>query len=98
MKDSAPPSTEAMVPIFQQLWVSCMEHGLPIGLAPNIHVSLVMLPEECRALVQDESTLRRFRGQERMMAIKRRAFGALLAGRRALVGPRPRRVMQGVST
>jgi hypothetical protein len=26
-----------------------MERGLPIGLAPNIHVSLVLLPEERRA-------------------------------------------------
>jgi hypothetical protein len=27
-----------------------MERGLPIGCAPNVHVSLVMLPEECRSL------------------------------------------------
>jgi hypothetical protein len=27
-----------------------MEAGLPIGCAPGIHVSLVMLPEECRSL------------------------------------------------
>ena len=35
-----------------------MEKGLPIGCAPNIHVSLVMLPEECRMLSD-----RRFRWQ-----------------------------------
>ena len=28
-----------------------MERGLPIGCAPNVHVSLVMLPEECRGAV-----------------------------------------------
>lgn len=27
-----------------------MERGLPIGCAPNVHVSLVLLPEECRSL------------------------------------------------
>jgi len=27
-----------------------MEAGLPIGCAPNVHVSLVMLPEEARWL------------------------------------------------
>jgi hypothetical protein len=27
-----------------------MERGLPIGVAPNVHVSLVLLPEECRTL------------------------------------------------
>ena len=45
-----PPETEAMVPVFRRLYEACMERGLPIGLAPNIHVSLVMLPEECRRL------------------------------------------------
>lgn len=98
MKSASPPATEAVLPIFQRLWTSCMEQGLPIGLAPNIHVSLVMLPEECRWLVQDEATLRRFRGRERTMAVKRRAFRALLAGRRALVGPWRREALQQVPT
>ena len=44
------PRTEDMVPVFRRLYEACMEKGLPIGCAPNIHVSLVMLPEECRAL------------------------------------------------
>jgi hypothetical protein len=46
----APPATEELVPIFRRLWEASMERGLPIGVAPNIHVSLVMLPEECRWL------------------------------------------------
>jgi hypothetical protein len=45
-----PPRTEDMVPVFRHLYEACMERGLPIGCAPNIHVSLVMLPEECRTL------------------------------------------------
>jgi hypothetical protein len=45
-----PPRTEEMVPIFRRLYEACMERGLPIGCAPNIHVSLVLLPEECGAL------------------------------------------------
>jgi hypothetical protein len=45
-----PPRTEAMVPVFRRLYEACMERGLPIGCAPDIHVSLVMLPEEARAL------------------------------------------------
>lgn len=52
-----PPDTEAMVPVFRHLFEACARKGLPIGLAPNIHVSLVMLPEECRYLSED-STLR----------------------------------------
>lgn len=43
-----PPNSEELVPVFKHLYESCMKHRLPIGLAPNIHVSLVLLPEECR--------------------------------------------------
>jgi uncharacterized radical SAM superfamily protein len=50
LEDAAPPKTEEMVPVFRRLYESCMEHGLPIGCAPNVHVSLVMLPEECASL------------------------------------------------
>ena len=50
LEDAEPPRTEDMVPVFQRLYEACMERGLPIGCAPNIHVSLVMLPEECRRL------------------------------------------------
>jgi hypothetical protein len=90
LKHAEPPRVEDCVPIFQQLFIRCMEEGLPIGLAPNIHVSLVILPEECRWLVQDERILERFRHAERMMVVKRAAFAALLAGRRAVFGPHPR--------
>ena len=48
MEDFPPPRTEDLVPVFHRLYESCMRRGLPIGLAPNIHVSLVLLPEECR--------------------------------------------------
>jgi hypothetical protein len=45
-----PPRTEELLPVFGRLYEACMEARLPIGCAPNIHVSLVMLPEECRGL------------------------------------------------
>ncbi len=45
-----PPRTEDLVPVFRRLYEACMERGLPIGCAPNVHVSLVLLPEECRYL------------------------------------------------
>jgi hypothetical protein len=48
--DRDPPETAAMIPVFRRLYEACMERGLPIGCAPNVHVSLVMLPEECRFL------------------------------------------------
>jgi hypothetical protein len=45
-----PPQTDAIVPVFRRLYEACMERGLPVGVAPNVHVSLVMLPEEARWL------------------------------------------------
>jgi len=44
------PRTEDMIPVFRHLYEAVMESGLPTGVAPNIHVSLVLLPEECRTL------------------------------------------------
>jgi hypothetical protein len=48
MEDAAPPRTEDLVPVFRHLYEACMDRRLPIGAAPNVHVSLVLLPEECR--------------------------------------------------
>jgi len=75
-----PPRTEELVPVFRRLYESCMERGLPIGCAPNVHVSLVMLPEEARWLSE-----RRFPLQE----LKLRLLSKALAFR---LGRRMRRV------
>jgi len=48
-----PPTTEEMVPVFRHLFEACARKNLPIGVAPNVHVSLVMLPEEGRFLSDD---------------------------------------------
>lgn len=45
-----PPQTAEMIPVYRRLWEATMEAGLPIGMVPDVHVSLVMLPEECRWL------------------------------------------------
>lgn len=43
-----PPRAETMVPVFKRLYTACMENKIPFNIAPNIKVSLVLLPEECR--------------------------------------------------
>jgi hypothetical protein len=53
MEEAAPPKTEEMIPVFRRLYEACMERNLPIGVAPNVHVSLVLLPEECRWLLDN---------------------------------------------
>lgn len=70
-EDVPPPDTEEMVPVFRRLYDACMERGLPIGLAPNVHVSLVLLPEECRGLSERAG---RFAVQEAVNAVKSWAF------------------------
>lgn len=68
-EDMPPPRTADMVPVFRHLYERCMERGLPIGVAPNVHVSLVMLPEECAAL-----SPRRYWGHRAKLALARRVF------------------------
>lgn len=65
-----PPDPEPLVPVFARLYDACMEAGLPIGCAPNIHVSLVILPEECATLSH-----KRYRFQQLKLALIKRALG-----------------------
>lgn len=76
LEDQEPPRTEDLVPVFRRLYEACMERGLPIGVAPNIHVSLVMLPEECRPL-----SPRRYPLQTLKLRAMSRVFGSRFAKR-----------------
>jgi hypothetical protein len=73
LEDADPPTTEEMIPVFRRLYEASMENELPIGLAPNIHVSLVMLPEEGRYLLDDP---KRYRAKEAKLSVKRKLFQA----------------------
>jgi uncharacterized radical SAM superfamily protein len=77
LANADPPETEALVPVFRRLYEACMEAGLPIGCAPNIHVSLVLLPEECASLSPRRYRWRRLR-LAAMAAVFRRRFQAQL--------------------
>jgi hypothetical protein len=46
-----PPDPREVLPVFQHLYRRCMEAGLPIGVAPNVRVSIVLTPEECVGLL-----------------------------------------------
>ena len=71
LEDADPPKTEELVPVFRRLYEATMEAALPIGCAPNIHVSLVMLPEECRSL-----SPKRYRWQSAKLAVMKRVFAS----------------------
>jgi hypothetical protein len=74
MEDAQPPRTEDLIPVFRRLYEACMERDLPIGVAPNVHVSLVLLPEECRGLLHNP---RRFWRKE----LRLKAMSLLLRSR-----------------
>lgn len=46
MEGTPPPDPEAMKDVFAHLWESVKRAGLPIGVFPEIQVSLVVQPEE----------------------------------------------------
>jgi hypothetical protein len=73
LEDSTPPKTEDMIPVFRRMYEACMEHGLPIGVAPNVKVSLVLLPEEGRYLMDDPD---RYLLARMRLAAMRAAFAA----------------------
>ena len=52
LEHANPPRAEEMTPIFKKLYEVCIENAIPIGMAPNIKVSLVLLPEEGRFFLQ----------------------------------------------
>jgi uncharacterized radical SAM superfamily protein len=58
LADSVPPDTEALIPVFRRLYEACMSQGLPIGCAPDVYVSLVLLPEECAPLSEKRFPVR----------------------------------------
>ncbi len=68
LADWDPPEAEDLAPVFGHLYEACQRHGLPIGLAPNVHVSLVLLPEECRSLAQNPERYWRAELRRRLQA------------------------------
>jgi hypothetical protein len=79
-----PPDTASLVPVFARLYEACMERGLPIGCAPDIHVSLVLLPEEARWL-----SSRRYPMTDLKLKLIAKALRFTLERRwRKLAGPR----------
>ncbi len=69
-----PPRPDEMAPVFEHLYVRCLERGLPIGVAPNVHVSLVLLPDEAAGLVDHARLPRALRRRARRLAWAGRAF------------------------
>lgn len=52
MENWPSPKYEEMAVVFRHVYESCMKNGIPIGLAPNIEVSLVVQPTDAEYLVE----------------------------------------------
>lgn len=50
MEQFPSPPCEDMVAVMRHMYRACMKAGLPIGMAPNIQVSLIVNPEDARFL------------------------------------------------
>ena len=85
-EDVTAPRTEEMVPIFARLYDACMERGLLVGIAPNVKVSIVLLPEECRWLSEHPQAHRWHRVK---LAAMRAGFGLYFRARLWRRGRRP---------
>jgi len=46
------PSYEEMVIVMRYMYEACMKHKIPIGIAPNIEVSLIVQPEDAQYLAE----------------------------------------------
>lgn len=51
MENEPSPRFEEMVVVMRRVFEACMEKGIPVGLAPNIEVSLIVNPDDARDLV-----------------------------------------------
>ncbi len=55
LEDYPPPAFSDMVRVFRHVYETCRVHNLPIGVAPNINVSLSLQPEDTLYLAEGSS-------------------------------------------
>ncbi len=53
MEDEAPPDSSEMIRVFRHVYQASRSHHLPIGMAPNIHFSVLPHPEDTLYLASD---------------------------------------------
>src|SRR5262249_48230122 len=68
MEDHQSPQYEDMRAIMKYMYEACKKKGIPIGVAPNIEVSLICQPDDCRYLVDRNLS---FYASETLLKIKR---------------------------
>ena len=55
MEDYPSPKFEDMAKVFRRMYESLIKNNIPIGIAPNIHVSLVIQPTEGKYFIEQKN-------------------------------------------
>ena len=69
MEDYPSPRYEDMVIVFRRMYESIIKNNIPIGIAPNIHVSLVVQPTEGKYFIERKN-LGYYKYQFRLFLLK----------------------------
>jgi hypothetical protein len=76
MEGHPPPSFDDMLRVFAHVYQACRRNRIPIGIAPNIEVSLVCQPDDTRYLAPRGFTTWAY---ERWLGLMRRGAGPVFA-------------------
>jgi len=61
------PEYDDMRTVMAHMWEACRRHGIPIGVAPNIEVSLIVNPDDARDLVPNTLSARLYDWKLKLM-------------------------------
>ncbi len=53
--DKPSPEPEPLKEVFAHMYEACMKHGIPVGLAPNLKISIVIQPDEGRYFLDNRN-------------------------------------------
>jgi hypothetical protein len=82
MADWDPPSADDMLLVMRAMYDACRRRRLPIGVAPNIEVSLVVNPDDAAMLAPRTAGFYAYEGWRRMLRLAARpAFASRLRAR-----------------
>lgn len=72
MEHFGSPKTEEMIDVMRHMYLACRRAGIPMGVAPNIEVSLIVNPDDAKYLVDQDLA---FRWNEWKMGLLKRLAG-----------------------
>jgi len=76
--DYPSPKAEDLVPIFAHMYEACMEHDIPMGIAPNLQISIVLQPMEGRYFLENRN---KYRAKEMKLSLARQAVKVVFNNR-----------------